>query len=122
MINVTTARDLIAELPADTDAIPLPLVRRVINEHLTTVRWDADLQAKAVQAGAIKPIRKAPGPVAGGRARKYQGGPGLAVDREQAVLILTAACLAEAAEVPVISMIRVLRVSGVDPQVFTQDT
>lgn len=115
---MTTAHELIAELPADTDVIPLPVVRRIINERLGP--WDRDSQSYAVKSGAIRPIRKVPGPVAGGNARKYQGGPGLAVDRDQAVLILVAASLAFAAGVPVIGMIRALRVSGVDPAVFVQ--
>jgi hypothetical protein len=115
---VTTARELIAELPAETDVIPLPVVRRIINERLGT--WDADAQSYAVKSGAIKPITKAPGPVAGRNARKHQGGPGLAVDRDQAVLILVAAVLAFAAGVAVVGMIRALRASGVDPAVFAQ--
>jgi hypothetical protein len=117
---VTTARELIAELPADTDVIPLPVVRRIINEHLGP--WDRDLQSYAVKSGAIQPVAKAPGPVAGAGARKYQGGRGLAVDRDQAVLILVAASLAFAADVPVVGMIRALRASGVDPAVFVQAT
>jgi hypothetical protein len=114
---VTTARELIAELPTDTDVIPLPVVRRIINEHLGP--WTRDQQAYAVRMGAIHPVPKKPGPVAGSRARKYQAGV-VAVDRDQAVLILVAAVLAFAAGVEVVGMIRALRASGVDPVVFTQ--
>jgi hypothetical protein len=115
---VTTAQELIAELPGDVEAIPLPLIRGLINEHLGP--WDRDAQSYAVKSGAIRPVKKAPGPVAGRNARKYQGGAGLAVDRDQAVLILVAAVLAFAAGVAVVAMIRAIRVSGVDPAVFAE--
>lgn len=117
---VTTVRELIAELPADTDVIGLPEVRRIINEHLGP--WDHRAQSWAVKVGAIKPLAKTPGPVAGAQRRKYQEPRGLVVDRDQAVLILVAAYLAFAADVPVVGQIRALRASGVDPTVFLQAT
>ncbi len=98
--------------------IPLPVVRRIINEHLGP--WTRDQQAYAVRMGAITPVAKTPGPLAGGRARKFTGGPGVAVDRDQAVLVLVAAVLAFAAEIEVVGMIRALRASGVDPAVFAE--
>ena len=115
---VTTAQALIAELPESAEVIPLPLVRRIINEHLGP--WDRDAQSYAVKSGAIRPAPKVPGPVAGQNARKYLGGNGLIVDRDEAVLILVAAVLAFAAGVAVVAMIRALRVSGVDPAVFVK--
>jgi hypothetical protein len=116
--TVTTVQALIAELPENAEVIPLPVIRRIINEHLGS--WDRDAQSYAVRSGAIRPVPKTPGPVAGPRARKYREGAGLIVDRDQAVLILVAAALAFAAEVTVVGMIRALRVSGVDPAVFVQ--
>lgn len=117
---VTTAQALIAELPESTEVIPLPLVRRIINEHLGP--WDRDAQSYAVKSGAIHPAPKMPGPVAGQNARKHLGGNGLIVDRDEAVLILVAAVLAFAAGVAVVAMIRAIRVSGLDPAVFVQTT
>jgi len=117
---VTTALELIAELPDDVEAIPLPAIRGIVNEHLGP--WDRAAQAYAVRTGAIRTVDKTPGPAAGGRARKYQGPPGLAVDRDEAVLILVAAALAFAAGVAVVAMIRAIRVSGLDPSAFVPKT
>ncbi|MGH3283599.1 MAG: hypothetical protein ACRDPD_02745 [Streptosporangiaceae bacterium] len=115
---MTTVQALIAELPETAEVIPLPLLRSIINDHLGP--WDADQQSYAVKSGAIRPVPKTPGKVAGRNPRKYAGGRGLAVDRGQAVLILVAATLAFAAGIAVVAMIRAIRVSGVDPAVFVQ--
>jgi hypothetical protein len=107
--TVTTAQALIAELPDNAEAISLPFLRNIVNDHLG--RWDKDQQSYAVKSGAIRPL-----PERQGRNHAY------AVDRGEAVLILVAAALAFAAGVAVVAMIRAVRVSGLDPAVFTQAT
>jgi hypothetical protein len=114
---VTTANELIAELPEGNKPVPLSVVRRIINEHLGP--WTEAQQRFAVQSGAIEPVAKPHVPPTGGHARRPIVGRGHVVDRDQAALIIVAAVLAFAAEVPVVGMIRALRVSGVDPAVFT---
>ena len=109
---VTTIDGLIAELPAGADVIPLPVIRRIINDRLGP--WSEDQQWFAVRSGAISPVAKPRGTQKVGR--------GTAVDRDQAVLIMVASFLAFAAEVPVVGMIRALRVSGINPALFAQAT
>lgn len=109
MINVTTAQDLLSELPDGLEVVPLPIVRQIINERLGP--WHRNQQAYAVRDGAIRPL---PGRVGQVHA--------LAVSRDEAVLILVAALLAFAAGVAVVGMIRALRVSGVDPGAFVKTT
>lgn len=103
---MTTARTLIAELPDGAGAIPLPVIRGIVNSRLGP--WDREQQSYAVRSGAIRPL-----PGRQGRHHAY------AVDRNEAVLILVAAALAFAAGVAVVAMIRAVRVSGLDPAVFT---
>lgn len=104
---MTTAQALVAELPAGAKVIPLPVVRDIVNSHLGP--WDRAQQSYAVKSGAIRPV-----PERQGRNHAY------AVDRSEAVLILVAAALAFAAGVALVSMIRAVRVSGLDPAVFMQ--
>jgi hypothetical protein len=115
---VTTAHDLIAELPEGAEVVPLLLIRRLINEHLGP--WTPAQQASAIGSGSIRPIKKTRGPVGGSHPRKYVEGPGVMVDRDQAVLILVAAVLAFAAKTEVPPAIRLVRASGVDLSVFVQ--
>ena len=117
---VTTADKLLADLPADTETIPIPVIRRIINQHLGP--WTDDQQHAAVRTGAIRPVAKPYRPPTGVASRKLKVGRGAVVDRDQAVLIIVAAVLAFAADVPVVGMIRALRASGVDPAVFVQTT
>jgi len=102
---VTTVQELIAELPEGAGAIPLPTVRRIINDHLGT--WDRGAPSRAVMQGAITALPE----------RTGHGGAYM-VDRDEAVLILVAAVLAFAAGVAVVAMIRAVKISGVDPGVF----
>jgi hypothetical protein len=118
--RVTTADKLIADLPADTETIPIPVIRRIINKHLGP--WTDDQQHDAVRTGAIRPVAKPTRPPTGASYRKPRVGRGAVVDRDQAVLIIVAAVLAFAADVPVVGMIRALRASGVDPTVFVPTT
>lgn len=104
---MTTAQELIDELPGDAEAIPTSVIRGIVNAHLG--HWDTDAVSYAVKSGAIRPLPKRQGP-----------GAAYAVDRDQAVLILVAAVLAFAAGVAVVAMIRAIRISGVDPSVFVQ--
>ena len=118
--HVTTADKLIADLPANTGTIPIPEIRRIINKHLGP--WTEDQQRFAVTSGAIRPVPKPTRVPHGSAARKPLVGRGDVVDRDQAVLIIVAAVLAFAADVPVPGMIRALRVSGIDPAMFVQTT
>jgi hypothetical protein len=106
---VITAQELIAELPEGTGAIPLPTVRKLINDRVGP--WDVDAPARAVRSGAIQ-----------ARPERYGRSHSLMVDRNEAVLILIAAVLAFAAGIAVIAMIRAVKISGVDPSVFIQAT
>lgn len=117
---VTTADKLIADLPADMETIPVPAIRRIINKHLGP--WTEDQQRFAVTSGAIRPVPKPTRPPTGASYRHRRVGRGDVVDRDQAVLIIVAAVLAFAADVPVPGMIRALRASGIDPSVFVQRT
>lgn len=96
------------------------MLRRIINKHLGP--WSDDQQRHAVKSGAIRPVTKPTRVPNGAANRKPLVGRGDVVDRPQAVLILVAAVMAFAADVPVPHMIRALRASGVDPTVFVQTT
>lgn len=107
--SVTTAQELIAELPGDVEVIPTPIIRGIVNDHLG--RWSDDAVTNAIKAGAIRP-----------RPERHGQGQSYTVDRDEAILILVAAALAFAAGIAVVSMIRAIRISGVDPAVFVQAT
>jgi hypothetical protein len=98
---------MIRGLPEDTDVIPLPLIGRLINDHLN-VPWDRHLQRAAVRAGLIRPL---PGITAAPTT-------GLTVDRDQANDILIAAAVAETTQIPVIAALRVTQAYG--PALFAQ--
>jgi hypothetical protein len=100
---------MIRELPEDTDVVPLPVVGRIINDHLT-VPWDRHLQRAAVRAGLIRPL---PGITAAPTT-------GLTVDAAQARDIITAATMAETAQIPVIAALRVIQAYRANPELFAQ--
>lgn len=100
---------MIRELPEDTEVVPLPLVRRIINDRLT-VPWDRQLQRAAVKAGLIRPL---PGITAAPTT-------GLTVDAAQAAEIITAAAVAETTQIPVIAALRVMQAYRATPELFAQ--
>lgn len=108
MIIVTTVHELIAELPEDTEVIPLPDVWRIINDQVGP--WDMTLTSHAVKAGAIRALPERGGP----NRRSYL------VTRDEAVLIIVGAVVAFALDRPVVAGIRAVRGSGVSPVTFAE--
>lgn len=114
---MTEVQELIGQLPAEGEFVPLSLVRRIVNANLGP--WSPQQQAHAVIQDAIRPAVRVPFPVVAAFSGQ-PGGPGKFVDRDQAILILVSAWLAFAGDVPVVAMIRALRATGTDPMIFAQ--
>lgn len=84
------------------------------------IGWNREQQSYAVRSGVIRPVEKVPGPVAGRQPRKYAGGRGYQVTRDDAIEILIAAALALAAGVAVVVMLRAIRDAGLDASALAQ--
>lgn len=98
---MTTVQALLAELPDDDEAIPLPFIREIVTSHLGP--WDRPATSYAVKAGVIHPL-----PGRYGRQHSY------AVDHDEAVKILVAAALAFLAGCAIVAMLRAIDGAGLD--------
>ena len=98
---MATLQELLDELPRNIEAIPLPVIREIVNAHVGP--WDRDQQSYAVKAGVIRPL-----PERVGSSHAF------AVDHDEAVKILVAAALAFVAGCAIVAMLRAIDGAGLD--------
>lgn len=101
-----TVQNMAAQLP-EGDAIPLNLVRKLVNDHLS--RWSVSALSYLVESGAVVPL-----------PHKHGDGNRHMIDRDQAVFILAAAVAAREVQVPVVTMVRGLQAAGITPADITE--